>query len=583
MFKKIISLILILSIAIELLFTSPSFATSIDGMNANIMTDLSLYQNNKFIISFDDDSSLSNQKNILSKLNSYHCTLTDNVDSTYFLTYKNKASLKKAISYLKTKSIVAIVQPDFTYKNQSTSISKAEETIAEPTTEAPTTEAPIPTAPPITNDASIGQCWFLQNTGMNLENIPCKASYDLNLLPLLTGAQNLNPIVVAIIDTGVQVDHPDLASHIWINPGEIPNNGVDDDKNGYVDDINGWDFFHNDSTLYSTSPANTANHFDDDDHGTHVAGIIAAANNNNIGIAGVASNYNVQIMSLKVLGGQDSGSTSTAVKAIKYAEKMGASIANCSWNFIIQSKDPLLERTIHESDIMFVCAAGNEAVNVDRSPSYPASYNFSNVISVAATDSMGSLAPYSNYGKTVTTAAPGSDIYSTIIGGYVYNSGTSMATPMVTGILAMMYANKANLYPTQYKSLIKSSVLANNPLSGVVYSNGSIDASTAISKTQVTKKKKDKKKPVIKAKVKTKKNMVTVQLKIKDKGSSKIQKVRYAIGFKKKSYFKKGKKGKKILSNDLLYTTKDLNVTFYAIDRAGNDIIKHYKLRIKKS
>lgn len=236
-------------------------------------------------------------------------------------------------------------------------------------------------------------------------------------------------IVVAVIDTGVMIDHPDLQGAIWTNTGETPGNGVDDDGNGYIDDVHGWDFFHGDDSVFDEA--------DGDDHGTHVAGTIAAMVNNDEGIAGIA--WGAKIMPLKFLG-PNGGSTDDAIEAVNYAVEEGAMLSNNSWGGGGYSE--ALRTAIEESGMLFVAAAGNEAVDNDVMPHYPSSYDLDNVIAVAASDWTDGLASFSNYGaNSVDLAAPGVFILSSVPGpGYDYFSGTSMATPHVTGSAALVIA-----------------------------------------------------------------------------------------------------------------------------------------------
>ncbi len=242
-------------------------------------------------------------------------------------------------------------------------------------------------------------------------------------------------VVVGIIDEGIDYTHPDLAANIWTNPGEVAANGVDDDANGYIDDIHGWDFFNNDNSIFDGSG---------DDHGTHVAGTIGGVGGNGQGVAGVA--WNVTMISAKFLG-PSGGSLADAVEALDYLTnlktKYGVNLVatNNSWGGggFSQSLQDAINRAAN-AGILFIAAAGNDGSNNDSTARYPSNYN--NVIAVAAIDSSGNLASFSNYGATdVDLGAPGVGIYSTLPGGtYGSYSGTSMATPHVTGAAALYAA-----------------------------------------------------------------------------------------------------------------------------------------------
>ena len=282
------------------------------------------------------------------------------------------------------------------------------------------------------NDPSFPSLYGLNNTGQTggtLDaDIDAPEAWDLTI-----GSRS---IVVGVIDTGVDYTHPDLAANIWTNPGEIAGDGIDNDGNGYVDDVHGYDFVNNDGDP-----------MDDNGHGTHVSGTIGAVGNNAVGVAGV--NWQVQIMGLKFLDSNGSGPTSAAVSALNYATMMrnnyGVNIrlTNNSWGggaFSQALSDAITASG--NAGMLFVAAAGNSASNNDATPSYPASYNLPNIIAVAATDQNDALASFSNYGATsVDLAAPGVSILSTYPNNtYSSMSGTSMATPHVSGAAALAWS-----------------------------------------------------------------------------------------------------------------------------------------------
>lgn len=256
-----------------------------------------------------------------------------------------------------------------------------------------------------------------------------------------TDARN---IVVAVIDDGVGYTHPDLAENIWINRGEVPNNGVDDDKNGFIDDNLGWDVIDNDNDPFPGQP------YGANSHGTHVAGTIGAHGNNGIGFAGVC--WRARIMPVRVF--DDTGFTSSAaiVAGIEYAVRNGAKVINMSLGGYGRNaaEESALEYA-RRKGVLVVCAAGNGGDDGlgddnDRLRSYPASYNFDNIIAVSATGAAETLTGFSNYGfATVDIAAPGDLVFSTVIDDdgtpdYDLYSGTSMATPMTAGATALVWA-----------------------------------------------------------------------------------------------------------------------------------------------
>lgn len=280
-------------------------------------------------------------------------------------------------------------------------------------------------------------------------------------------------VVVALIDTGVDYSHEDLSGSIWVNENEIADNGIDDDGNGYVDDVQGWNFYGNSNQVYTGS---------EDSHGTHGAGTIIAAGDNQVGIAGVVQSENVKVMSLKVLGGSDgSGSTASIIKAIQYAEDNGASICNLSLGS--SQDDRALYQAMANSGMLFVVAAGNDGADEDISPSYPAAYALDNIISVANLNCDGTLHYSSNYGAdSVDLAAPGTYILSTTPeDSYSYMTGTSMAAPMVTAGAAMVYSYYNNVTLADVKEILLSTAAELDSLNGLTLTGGMLDLGAAMS------------------------------------------------------------------------------------------------------
>lgn len=291
-------------------------------------------------------------------------------------------------------------------------------------------------------------------------------------------SNNCSDVWVGIIDEGYMYTHPDLAANAGTNPGEIAN-GVDDDANGYVDDVYGWDFAGGNSSVFDGT---------DDDHGTHVAGTIGGVGNNGIGVAGVC--WSVKLLSAKFLG-RRGGTTANAVKAIDYFTDLktrhGLNLVatNNSWGGggFSQALQDAITRAAG-ANILFIAAAGNDGYNCETSSCYPSEYPNSNVISVASITNTGALSSFSNYGSTtVDLGAPGSGIYSTVpaksgknvVGGYASYSGTSMATPHVTGAAALYKARNAGASASQIKDAIMSSTIATSSLSGKTVSGGRLN------------------------------------------------------------------------------------------------------------
>lgn len=312
----------------------------------------------------------------------------------------------------------------------------------------------------LVNDPNFSVQWALDNNGQTSGTIDADIDAP-EAWEVYTDASN---IVVAVIDTGVDYNHEDLIANRWQNPLEIPDNGIDDDNNGYIDDVFGYDFANNDNDP-----------MDDNAHGTHCAGIIAASGDNNIGIVGAA--HTAQIMAVKFLGGGGGGNLSDAVSSIIYAVDNGANVLSNSWGGGGYS-EALFEAInyANDNDVLFIAAAGNDSRNNDNSPAYPASYDVENVISVASSDHNDNLSSFSNYGLSVDLAAPGSDILSTTPGNtYQSFSGTSMATPYVSGAAALIRSNLPDLTALETKAILLNTVDPVDQLQGRVATAGRLN------------------------------------------------------------------------------------------------------------
>ena len=303
-----------------------------------------------------------------------------------------------------------------------------------------------------------------------------------------TGSSN---VVVGVIDEGIQVTHPDLAANIWVNPREVAGNGIDDDANGFIDDINGWDFANRDNTVFDGA-ANPVI----DEHGTHVSGTIGGVGGNGVGVAGV--NWNVKIVSAKFLG-TTGGTTTDAISAINYLVDLkvrgGVNLVaiNNSWGggaFSQALSDAI--NAAGDQNILFVAAAGNSGTNNDVTPSYPSNYDCSRggtrgwdcVVAVAAIDSAGGLATFSQYGATtVDIGAPGVAITSTVPNGaYASFNGTSMATPHVTGAAALCASMDPTLSAAAIRNAIIQSAAPTASLAGRTVTGGRLDVGAMMSR-----------------------------------------------------------------------------------------------------
>lgn len=323
----------------------------------------------------------------------------------------------------------------------------------------------------VPNDTEFNKAWGLLNLGQTINNLKGKEGADIGVLPLWEkGIVGKKEIIVAVVDTGIDSKHPDLAEQVFVNAGEITGNGVDDDNNGFIDDVSGWNFY-----------SGTNNPMDGHSHGTHCSGTIGAVGNNKKGVPGV--NWHVTIMPLKIFsdGGGYAGDDEV-IEAINYAVKMGARVMSNSWGGGSFSQ-AMFEaiKNANEKNVMFIAAAGNNYNDNDEYPFYPAGYESDNVVSVAATTNSDSLASFSCWGaKTVHVAAPGKDIYSTVPGEkYAFKSGTSMATPHISGIAALLLSEFPNATPLQIRNALIEGSVPTDALKGKVQGNGRVNVANA--------------------------------------------------------------------------------------------------------
>lgn len=356
-------------------------------------------------------------------------------------------AIANAVRELEREPFVEFVEPNWIYQHQSTS-----------------------NDPYYTN----GSLWGMYGDGTSPSN-----AFGSQAGEAWVNKTDCSGVYVGIIDEGLMWNHEDLAGNVWTNPHD-PVDGVDNDGNGYVDDAHGWDFAGNDSSIYDGSG---------DDHGTHVSGTVAARGGNGTGVAGVC--WQVQLISAKFLG-RNGGTTANAVKAVNYITDLktrhGLNIVatNNSWSgggYSTALYDAIA--SAGAAEILFVAAAGNSGLNIDASPTYPAAYNNANLISVAAIDKVGNLASWSNYGATrVDLGAPGVGIWSSVPtkknqSAYSSYSGTSMATPHVTGTAALYAAGHPNSSASTIKGAILSTTVPTASLSGKTVTGGRLNTGGA--------------------------------------------------------------------------------------------------------
>lgn len=326
----------------------------------------------------------------------------------------------------------------------------------------------------IPNDTNLSPQWHhdrtLDSSGATLMDIQSTLAWDTT--------QGESSIIVAIIDTGIDSNHPDLRRQLWHNVSEgVISDGVDNDHNGYIDDVIGYDFVNDDFN---------PNDDDVDGHGTHVAGLIAAEGNNSIGTSGVA--WRASLMSLKILDSDGYGELADEVEAIRYAVDNGARIINMSLGGTCGDAPSSAEyeaiRYAKDNNVLVVIASGNDACNTDATPTYPAAHPLDNILSIGAIDRFGTVPYFSNYGaSSVHLSAPGEDIYSTVPiskGSYALMSGTSMATPITSGSALLVWAHNPSLGYKQVREKLMGSAILSTTLEGKNLMGGSLDVARAL-------------------------------------------------------------------------------------------------------
>ena len=322
------------------------------------------------------------------------------------------------------------------------------------------------------DDEMFSRQWGLFNSRQNGGT----AGADISAMRAWAVTKGSDQVVVAVLDSGVDYSHPDLANNIWSRPPIIAAYHDDDlTPDLGIDDVHGFNVVED-----------TGDPMDDNGHGTHCAGIIGAEGGNGIGIAGV--NWNVKIMPLKFMDADGIGTTKDAIEAINYVidrKRAGVNVRIISASWGSTAKSRALEdviRKAYEEGILFVAAAGNSSSDNDQTPHYPSSYNLGNVISVAALNRRDELASFSNYGaKSVHVAAPGEEILSTWLkNGFEEKKGTSMATPFVAGVAALVLAQNPKISVDELRALLLKSVDPVLSLKGKVSSGGRINAAKAV-------------------------------------------------------------------------------------------------------
>ncbi|CAM4251737.1 peptidase S8 [Cytophagaceae bacterium 50C-KIRBA] len=441
--KSKIAIVLLAAMTFSCQMQLDELALSPNGNNGNSSA-LGLVQNNsgknianEVLIKFKSGTSASGKLTALKAISGtiqeqiITQEMKDEGDEGFYLVKTNINAIE-AINRAAANSVIEIAEPNQLYTHQQTSTT------------------------PDDFYYSSGQLWGLNGTyGTNAQVAWANSN---------TGSST---VYVGLIDEGVMYNHPDLVDNIWTNTNEIAD-GVDNDRNGLIDDIRGWDFANNDNSVYDGTPSDKI-----DAHGTHVSGTIGGMGNNSIGVVGM--NWKVKIIPAKFMG-PTGGSTTNAIKALDYLTNLKKSkninvvASNNSWGGGIYSR--LLLSAIQRAEragILFIVAAGNTGTNIDTTPSYPASYTNANVIAVSAIDVDGLMPIWSNYGlQSVTLGAPGANIISTVPGpngvGYAAYSGTSMATPHVTAAVALYAAKNYPLSTNKAASQVIKNAIINNTI-----------------------------------------------------------------------------------------------------------------------
>jgi subtilisin family serine protease len=415
------------------------------------------YVPGQLIVKFKDGQTLKSKTDVMqafggSVIQKIYGSKLKGTDNGSVYLYNIKTSVESAISKLTQMPNVEYAEPNYIYTTQVTSND------------------------PYFTNRSLWGMYGDASTPANQYGCQAAEAWALNH----TGSST---VYVGVIDEGYMYNHADLAANAGTNPGEIPNNGIDDDNNGYIDDVYGWNFDGNNNSVFDSAG---------DTHGTHVAGTIGGVGGNGIGVAGVC--WNVKIISGKFLG-TNGGTSANAILAIDYfvdlktRHNLNLVALNNSWGgggFSQALKDAIDRASA--AGILFIAAAGNGGSdgigdNNDRYPSYPSNYTSSNIIAVASITSSGARSSFSNYGATsVDIGAPGSSIYSCLPGsggGSTYGtmSGTSMATPHVTGATALYASTHPGATMTQIKTAILNSAVATTSLRGKCVTGGRLNVS----------------------------------------------------------------------------------------------------------
>lgn len=501
----------------------PVSASNVKAANeTSSVVDLEEYENNDIIVVYKKEANATKQKTLsicgLSVSDTEAPEVSELTDNSVVLKLDSEEELAEAVEALSQDSRVDYIQPNYVYRAFDVDITSTLETLNQNTDFSKQwafyNDGTLTyTEEDYSGGGSYDDWWSWWSTdadameknaygGQNSSfTVQAQQRIDIRLPEALSiCATPKREVVVAFVDTGIKYDHSELSNYMWVNEDEIEGDGIDNDGNGYIDDIHGWNFYgsgnggfympgwpgRGDSSDEGNNTYYNSSSTTEDAHGTHGAGSVAAANDAT-GIVGIAANTNVKIMTLKALGGEYGyGSTESVVKGIQYAEANGAQICNLSLGG--EADDTTLRSVIESSSMLFTIAAGNgdssyNAVDTDKTPTYPSCYTSDNIINVANLQCDGNLHYTSNYGATsVDIAAPGSKIYSTSTdtSGYEEMTGTSMAAPIVAGVAAMLYSSYDNLTLSDVRNAILNSAATLESLDGKCVTGGMVNAYDAI-------------------------------------------------------------------------------------------------------
>ena len=319
----------------------------------------------------------------------------------------------------------------------------------------------------ITNDPDASKLWGLHNEGQTGGKVDADIDAP-EAWQIHTGrTQAQGGHITTVIDTGVDYNHPDLKANMWVNPGEIPGDGIDNDGNGVIDDVHGYNAF-----------ANTGDPMDGHGHGTHCAGTIAGVGGNGVGVVGV--NHHANIAAVKIFSDQGSTNAAAIIRGIQYASKIGSRITSNSWGG--GGANAGIEQAFKDSSALHIIAAGNSAYDNDKRPNYPSNYEGDHIVAVAATDHKDGIARFSQWGKkNVDLGAPGVDILSTVPGGkYDSYSGTSMATPHVAGAATLLASAVPDISNADLRAALLDGTDKIDSLTGKVVTDGRLNVNNSL-------------------------------------------------------------------------------------------------------